>query len=97
VYASAQALDFLARTKIFRLKAVSGMTRLSLLSEQKPRGAWSLSRCFQLDTRLSACGVMGMRFQAGIDTPMGHLKSEFVESSMRSLTPFLHNRKMPLH
>jgi hypothetical protein len=32
-YASAQTLDFLARTKIFRLKPVRGMTKLSLLSE----------------------------------------------------------------
>ena len=52
MYASAQPLDFLARTKIFRLKAVSGMTRLSLLFEQKPRGAWNLSRSFRMNARL---------------------------------------------
>jgi hypothetical protein len=35
VYASAQPLDYLARMKIFRLKPVRGMTRLSLLFESE--------------------------------------------------------------
>jgi hypothetical protein len=51
MYASAQPLDFLAMTEIFRLKAVSGMTKLSLLSESEtasvPSGVsgWTLV-CF---------------------------------------------------
>jgi hypothetical protein len=35
MYASAQPLDFLARTKTFRLTPVRGMTRLCLLSESE--------------------------------------------------------------
>jgi hypothetical protein len=35
MYASAQPLDFLARTKTFRLKPVRGMTRLCLLFESE--------------------------------------------------------------
>jgi hypothetical protein len=61
MYASAQPLDFLASTKIFRLKAVSGMTRLSLLFESEtdsvPSGVSGWTLAYTCTNALHDCGM----------------------------------------